>query len=101
MVVEKLPGDQISIRVDAFLFQSNDEVINLNVDDQVLADVKVGSEYVLVFSRFRKNLLFRDQWEVNPEGPALAQQAVQSHDIHLVTRRALTNYISDQPPKSH
>jgi len=73
VIVEKLPGDKISIRVDAFLFQNDDELVNLKVDDHVFADVEVGKEYVLVFSRFRKNRLVRDEWEVNPEGPALIE----------------------------
>ena len=73
VLVEKLPGDRISIRVDAFLFQNDDELVNLKVDDHVFADVEAGKEYVLVFSRFRKNRLVRDEWEVNPEGPALIE----------------------------
>ena len=73
VVVGKLIGSKIEIRVGDYLYQTDDENMTLNVDTNVFADVIVGTEYVFVFSRLRKNRLVRDEWEVNPEGPGLIQ----------------------------
>ncbi len=73
VVVEKLTGNKIAIRVDDYLYQGDDEDMTLKVDTNVFADVIVGTEYVFVFSRLRKNRLVRDEWEVNPDGPGLVQ----------------------------
>ena len=73
VVVEKMTANKIAIRVDDYLYQSDDEDMTLKVDTNVFADVIVGTEYVFVFSRLRKNRLVRDEWEVNPDGPGLIQ----------------------------
>ncbi len=73
VVVEKPADNKITIRVSDYLYQSDDGVLILSVDTDVFAEVKVGTEYVFVFSRLRKNRLLRDEWEVNPDGPALVK----------------------------
>ena len=73
VVFERLANNEVKIRVTDYLFQSDDEVLTLGIDAGVYDDVKVGTEYVFVFTRLRKNLLLRDEWELNPGGPALVK----------------------------
>ena len=73
VVTEKNAVNIIVVQVSEYLFQSDDENLNLKVSAEVFNDVKIGAEYVFVFSRMRKNALLRDEWEVDPEGPGLVK----------------------------
>lgn len=66
----KSSDSKVVMQIVDYLYLEDDDEIALAVDANVLADVEVGAEYVFVFSRLRKNRLLRDEWEVNPDGPA-------------------------------
>jgi len=72
-VLEKSGGNKVEARVTDYLYGTDDETVTIMVDESVFADVRVGAEYVFVFSRLRKNRLVRDEWEVNPDGPSLVK----------------------------
>lgn len=71
-LIGKQQGNKIEMRISSYLYQNDEELVTLSVDEEVFSDVVVGNKYVFVFSRMSKNRLLRDEWEVNPKGPSLA-----------------------------
>lgn len=69
----KSSDSKIVMRIVDYLYLEDDDEATIVVDANVFADVKIGAEYVIVFSRLRKNRLLRDEWELNPDGPALVK----------------------------
>ena len=54
VVVKKPRANKIEFRIDDYLFQSDEELLTVTVDADVFAEVAVGKEYMLVFSRMKK-----------------------------------------------
>jgi len=69
----KSSDNKIVMRIVDYLYLEDDNQTTIVVDVNVFADVEIGTEYVIVFSRLRKNRLLRDEWEVNPDGPTLVK----------------------------
>ena len=71
VLVDRPAAQKITLRVDDYVYRSDVKTLTLNVDKEVFASVTEGREYLVVFSRLQRNRLLRDQWEINPQGPAL------------------------------
>ena len=91
VVAEKLEHHKVVMRVTSYLYQNDDDLVTIRVDNDVFDDLDVGEEYVFVFSRLRKNKLDRDSLEVDPEGPALVKtRGVGTPAIFISNKKILT-----------
>lgn len=73
VVVRKLPGNKIAVRVNEYLNESDDAELALAVDGDIYKYVEIDESYLVVFSRLRKHAFYRDGWEENPKGPSLVK----------------------------
>jgi hypothetical protein len=68
---EKTGPDKIRFAVGERLSgEAPDEVI-LRTDANTHADVAIGTSYLVAFSYLRKERMFREGWEEDPEGPSI------------------------------
>jgi hypothetical protein len=70
---EKPDPDRIRFAVSERLSgEAPDEVV-LRTDASTHAEVEVGKSYLVAFSYLRKERMFREGWEEDPEGPAIVK----------------------------